>query len=290
MDAPELFASLGIDYKRHGESSEVTANFVGTRCPLCSPHGDRYKLGFAISSPYVGSCWTCGKVKLWDFLDMSGVPRQTIKERFGHLEKGIPFKKMPAGKYVLPGGVQPMMEAHRKYLKGRGFDPDVIESCWGVQAIGNYPGGMKWRLFIPITWRGKPASWTSRTISKHYQPKYWSAKPDQEVYSNKTLLYGHDQAGHACIVVEGPFDVWAIGHGAVATLGTEYTQSQITKLARFHKRVICFDSSVDAQRRARSLADQLAVFDGETVVVELDSPDPGSADSKELTMLRKLIR
>ena len=100
MDVVNLLSSLGIDFKRHGENSEVTSGFIGVRCPLCSPHGDRYKLGIPIAVPWVASCWTCGKMKLWDFLIASGVSREVCKERLGTLDRGIPTKKVVGGKLV----------------------------------------------------------------------------------------------------------------------------------------------------------------------------------------------
>lgn len=290
MDITGLLTSLGIEYRRHGSDSEVTENFVGVRCPLCSPQGNRFKLGIPLRNPFVATCWTCGKVKLWDFLAAAGVSPRDCKERFGLLDQGVSRKKEVAGKLEVPKAVVPMGKAHRAYLRKRGLDPELIESTWGVQGIGPDGGYLKWRLYIPIAWRGKPVSWTTRAISDEVTPKYRTAKPEQEKIHAKTLLYGHDLANHACIVVEGPGDAWRIGPGAVATMGTVVTRAQMAKLSRFSLRIICMDSDPAAQRRANTLAGDLSVFDGETLIVRLDSPDPGSATDKEVRQLRRMLR
>lgn len=289
MDLANLFSSLNIDFKRHGENSEVTERWIGVRCPYCSPFGDRFKLGFPIGVPWTGSCWTCGKMKLWDFLVAVGVSHEECKRRLGTLDRGLPDRREAPGRLVIPAGVEPMGKAHRACLKRRGLDPDVIESLWGVQGIAKSPK-LAWRLFIPIRWRGKAQSWTTRAISDENKPKYLTAKPHEEAISSKELLYGHDLANHACIVVEGPGDAWRIGPGAVATLGVAYSKAQVLKLSRFSLRIIAFDNDPKAQQRANILAGQLSVFDGETVIARLDSADPGSASQREVNELRRMLK
>jgi hypothetical protein len=103
---------------------------------------------------------------------------------------------------------------------------------------------------------------------------------------HRNLLYGEDYCRHTILVHEGPLDVWAVGPGATATCGTEFSPAQIRRIARYPRRGICFDSEPAAQTRARRLAAQLSLFPGETDLIKLDANDPGSAGAKELAELR----
>lgn len=229
-------------------------------------------------------------MKLWDFLVDHGADRGAIKEHLGFLDRKPWIRTTRKGKLIVPQGVEPMGKLHRRYLADkRKLDPDEIEAVWGVQGIANAPR-LPWRLFIPIVHRRHILSWTTRAIVDSITPKYLSATPNEEVVPGKELIYGIDKAIHACAIVEGPGDVWNIGPGAVATLGTSYTQAQLVLLSRFAFRLIIFDNSRPAQRRARELADQLAVFDGETVIGRLDAPDPGSAGKREIAEIRRMLR
>jgi DNA primase len=194
----------------------------------------------------------------------------------------------PSGRLKIPTDAGSMMKPHRNYVKGRGFTPSLIEEVYQVGGIG-VSHRLAWRLFIPIHYRGRMVSWTTRAIGNAQGPRYVSARPSEEAVSHRTLLYGEDLAGHSIVVVEGPIDAWAIGPGAVATMGLACTKDQIEKIAQHPSRAICFDSSEIAQKRARKVADQLKNFPGETDVVELESgEDAAEADPEEIEELRKI--
>jgi hypothetical protein len=173
------------------------------------------------------------------------------------------------------------------YLTGRGFDIDYLERVWGVRATGplsNYP----FRVFLPVYLGRKAVSWLARAACNQ-EPRYRNASPKEKSIDEKKLLFGAQFIKDTAIVVEGSLDAIRIGRGAVATLGMSYTVQQVNRLADCWKRVIVFDNSVQAQARARQLADQLAVFPGETYVVNLTADDPGSASIAEVKALRKFV-
>jgi DNA primase len=199
-------------------------------------------------------------------------------------------KDRPTGKLVLPEGIKPMTPRHRHYLKKRGFDPDEMEKVWHLQGIG-MAAKLSWRLFIPITLKGKVVSWTTRSLDPQVRMKYIGASSECESVPKRDLLYGEDYASpHSVICVEGPADVWAIGPGAVATLGIAYSQSQLMKLSRYTNRYIVYDAEERAQEKARQLCSDLKVFSGNTYNVVMDSKDPGEASRKEINQLRRLLK
>jgi len=188
----------------------------------------------------------------------------------------------------MPPGVEALQRPHKRYLRQRGFDPDELECLWGVQGIG-MSSKCGWSIWIPIHQGGEVVSWTTRTIGKA-EPKYNGAGLDEEQINKKTILYGADYVGVSVIVVEGPTDVWAVGPGAVATLGLQYTKQQMLALSRYAHRTICFDSGHLAQKQARRLASELQAFPGQTDVVELETgDDPAEADPEEVDVLRSYL-
>ncbi len=64
--------------------------------------------------------------------------------------------------------------------------------------------------------------------------------------------------------------------------------SQLRAIAEFPVRAICFDAEPEAQRRAAALAEQLALFPGQTHVVLLQTgKDAAGADPAEVAEIRQ---
>jgi hypothetical protein len=179
---------------------------------------------------------------------------------------------------------------HKLYLLRRGFDPDVLQEQWELEGIGRHGGDLSWRVYIPIIFRGERVSWTTRAIGEKVKHRYLSASAEQEAYNHKELIYGIDHCRHSIVAVEGPADAWNVGPGAGCLFGIDFTPAQVLLLSQFPIRIICFDSSPDAQRRAEELCEQLAPFHGSTKRVELDAEDPGKAKPREVKALRKLAK
>lgn len=291
MRFQEVLDEYRIRYQTEGKYAR--SGWIQFHCPFCSGGKDPNKpyAGYNIAFNYV-NCWRCGPHRVGDTIqELTGLSWRDVKSILSNLEtERAPRKtsKVRRGKLDLPKKVGPMLPAHKQYLRDRGFDPAVIERLWNVQGIG-MAKNLAWRLFIPIYYCGEVCSWTTRTISETRPDRYISASEGQEVYSHKDLLYGLDYCRHTVVVVEGPTDVWRVGPGAVATLGTGWSRRQLNLLSRFTRRVVCYDNEPAGQRRANELCDLLAVFPGETHNVRLDAKDPGSASKKEIRQLRKMF-
>lgn len=289
MRVTDYLDQLGVDYRRHGESPHVSDGWVGLECPFCGRGTGRYGLGHNLRSGRT-SCWKCGGHSLAAALaEITGIDYRKLKADLGGVDRPSRAPTEVSGKLELPPGVVDLQRPHRDYLAGRGFDPGEIADRWRVQGIG-IASHLQWRLLIPVHRDREVVSWTTRAISDDvpHTARYRGAKRSQESIAKHRLLYGEDHARHAVVVVEGPTDVWAIGPGAVCTCGVGYSAAQVARLARFLVRVICFDSDPAAQRRARALADALAVFPGETHVVRLDAKDAATALLENPDELREL--
>lgn len=288
----EILQDLGIAFQGEGDPGG-RPGWVQVTCPDC---GDQSSKGYA--KKYLGislstgaaNCWRCGRKNTATVLAaITGVPVARVRERLDGARMAAPLVRR-TGRLVVPAGVGPMGPGHRAYLAARGLDAAVVARVWGVCGIGQVGGAwrpLRWRLYIPIHHHGEVVSWTTRTIQPNVRTRYVSAAHEQEVIHHKDILYGADYAHHTIIIHEGPVDVWATGPGAVATLGTGYTEAQLRAMSNYLVRVVCFDSEPEAQRRARGLAAALSPFPGEThnVVLETGS-DPADADPEELAELR----
>lgn len=284
MKFTEILDRFRIPYLTEGHE-HCTAGWVQLDCPQCSRDSGRYRLGYNLAGGYC-SCWYCGGVPLVRVVaELTHLSYQQVRKLLGEVEKEQHTKREASGKLILPAGVGPLLPAHRRYLRKRGFDPTTLERLWRLQGIG-VSSQLAWRIFIPIFFQGRMVSWTTRSIGESHDKRYRSAKPEQEVIHHKTLLYGEDYARHAVIVVEGPTGCWRIGPGTVGTLGTGYSRAQMLRISRYPVRVICFDPEPQAQERARRLCDELMVLPGETYNVTLDDHDPGEATDEEVAYLR----
>jgi hypothetical protein len=286
----ELLEEYDVPIAPEGHE-HTTEGWIQFDCPFCDEGGHQYHMGFNIRGGFV-NCWSCGAHSIASVIRAyTTLSFKAVKKICDEI---IPEKETPIMRENIKGFLDTpplgsLQDVHIRYLSGRGFDYHNIQKLWQIKATG-VVGHLKWRIFIPITHRGKIVSWTTRALKKTAKKKYHSAKPEQELIPHKNLLYGSDYVRHTAIVVEGPLDVWAIGPGAVATFGTAFTPQQVISLLRVPRRVICYDNQPTAQKQATKLCDALGAFSGETINVKLDSKDPGEANIKELKKLRKFLK
>ncbi len=286
MNIKDVLDQHRIPYREAGQHHHVTQGWINLDCPYCSPRSGRYRLGFNLAGGYM-SCWVCGFCPpVATLAEILGMPSKGIPALLGGLVSLPRALATPRGKLALPAGLGPLQTVHMDYLKGRGFDPDILTELWELQGTGVSTNGMSWRIFIPIHFHGQVVSWTTRGITDKGS-RYHNAKPDQEAMKAKDLLYGIDHCRHSIIICEGPADVWRIGLGAVATMGVVWTQTQLALMLQFPIRAVCFDNEPNAQHRAMKLCQELSVFPGDTSNVILEGKDPAESSEDEIQQLRK---
>ena len=287
MSLVEFLDKYGVETTQ--QHKHATTGWIQIReCPDCQ--SQNFHLGIKLDGSRA-SCFRCGGKNVSNLLKtLSQAPWPEIK---AVVQAGIFVPReaelQHTGAYTPPTSMLPLSQCkkHSKYMKSRGFDIDYCEQVWGLQGTGvwsNYP----WRVFIPVTYRNRPVSWTARAIVDGVDPKYQTASPEEKSLDEKDFLFGMDKAkGNAVIVVEGPLGAIKIGEGATATYGLAYTQKQFLCLLKYNRRIVCFDNEPQAQRRAKELAASLSAFPGETFNVNLDAEDPGTISPKERESLRK---
>jgi hypothetical protein len=278
-------APEGHDHYRPG--------WINFDCPMCSKDWKHYRLGYNQQYGYL-NCWQCGNMRLYDVL-INTIPDIDRKE-LGDFVRGIDYVAVrqikKQGKLILPTGLGGLQDCHKDYLRARGFNWRELKRLWQIRGTGVFSQSsqgtdLKFRIFIPIHYRGEVVSWTTRSIGDKHERRYISASSDEESFAHKGLLYGADYVRHAAIICEGPTDVWRIGPGSVCTFGTSYSSAQLEQLSRYPVRVVCSDRERAAQRKAKELCRLLSVFPGYTFNVELSAKDPGEATKHEIQKLRR---
>jgi len=184
----------------------------------------------------------------------------------------------------------PLNRNHRKYLTGRGFDPDQIADMWGVEGCGGRGGAWRHRIIIPIYEAdgSRWVSWTARTTSQTVRPRYKVLEADKSLVDVTGLLYGqHLVPGDTIVVVEGPLDAWAIGPGAVALLGAGWDSQQLMKiLVGFSRVSVLFDEDLAGRKHRFSLCHELAALGKEVDLIHGMDGDPASLSKSEIATLR----
>lgn len=278
-----------VPYMQGGNHRHVRHGWIGYQCPWCGTSS--WHLGTRLTDGYT-TCWRCGPHRVGDVLiELTKQPWAVVKPIVEQFGGRFQAKQAPLGaKLKLPMGIGGLLPCHKEYLRNRGFNPDYLRDTWGVGGIGGV-STLPWRLFIPIYIRKDMVSWTTRAIGGDGL-RYVSAKPVEESVPIKNTLYGqHLVPGHTVVVVEGPADAWAIGPGAVAVYGLNVSERQIAEIQSYSTRIVCFDNTTDAQKRAKKLCDKLKAVTSHgsvTYQVLLESgSDPGSASTDEITELRE---
>lgn len=267
---------------KHSRSGWTQVRF----CMEC--HSQKYHLGIR-DDMQRAACYQCGGKFVPKLLHtLTGAPWHEINALLGN--KAFIQSEKPAdmGVYTPPTMLQPLQDvpAVATYLSDRGYDLDYLASVWGVQATGNFSNYPR-RAFMPIYHGRRLVSWTARAACGQ-EPRYQTANNKEKSFHEKHLLFGNQFVRDACIVVEGPISAISLGRGAVATFGLAYTMEQVLWLSDIWNRVIVFDNSLAAQRKAKELATRLSGFPGKTTVVNLDSADPGEASEVEIQVIREL--
>lgn len=284
----ELLDDLDIEYVEAGQHHHAHEGWIQIDCPFCAPNSQKFHMGYKLSGGYM-SCWMCGKHDTVEVLaTITGRTHQQIKRLLVGVERDrrIYTQSEKRGVYNPPRAVGPLLRPHRRYLRDRGFDVEMLERLWNLKGLG-ICGRMSWRIFVPVEHEGVPVSWTTRSIAPEATQRYISAKKSEELINHKHLIYGEDYCRYSIIVVEGAPDAWKIGPGCGAILGLSITRQQIARISKYPVRAICFDNQPAAQRRAQKLCDLLGPLPGETYNIQLDSKDAAEAKNKDIRQLRK---
>ena len=275
-----------------GGHHHCAAGWLQTHCPFCSP-GSGFHLGFSLERGNF-HCWRCGGHRVMEVLAKLCGGEASAKEAVSKYREGsrqilptIPVRLRTAW---IPRGIRPLRPAHLHYLKGRKFNPDLLVKEWGLLGTdGLSELGWRWRVIFPIQNReGNTIAYGGRAIGKGVKPKYRFPTNRQFTQDPRGVLYGIDRVeGDAVVICEGPTDVWRLGPGAVALMGVDWKTEQADALKGFRRRYIMLDPDPAGKRKAEDLAHWLAMYSGETEIIEDLPCDPGDLPQREADQIMK---
>ena len=289
MDIVEYLQIRGIDYVQEGKN--VGSTEVNINCPFCSDPS--YHLSINLVDP-IFSCWRCrtqGHIsKLIYHFEKTNA--KTILEKLSYSSARITTRSsIPIEGRQFPSQVKftfstqkELLQLHSDWLQARNFNPEYIFNKYRLMCVG--PTSIfKYRLIIPIYMQRRLVAYTSRDVTNKAELRYLIAKNEECVIPVKQTLYNYDNAKDTAIVVEGPTDVWRLGDGAVATLGTVFTSQQIFLLGKFTRVFIMYDAK--AEEVGEKLAHQASSVVPFVELIEMSEGDPADMSEKEVRSLRR---
>jgi DNA primase len=283
-----------ISYSTSGKN--VTKNWCNIQCPFCQDHSNH--LGIHLDTGNF-SCWKCGSKGVIEnlIIEIEQCSFKEAKKIINKYRTDLVFKKekrINANELILPKeATNTLPLKHREYLISRGFDPDYLQQKYKIMAC-DILGDYKFRIIIPIYFKNKLVNFTAKSIYDNAKLKIKNCPNEQAVIQRDSLLYNFDNIkDRKCIIVEGFTDVWKMGDGAVATMGTKFTNAQIQLLSSYCDSVwILYDSELkDSQApiQAEKLAHSLYGLIKKVEILSLKSGDPGDLTFKQVEKIREEI-
>jgi len=268
--------------------------WIQISCCMCQDNS--FHGGFNIAGNYY-NCWKCGNHRIVDVISqLLGIKWYEAKDLINQytnasiVDLALKDKKKAQAKEIeWPANCHSISGKHKKYLIKRNFNSDKIWRDWGIQGTGPI-GPYKFRIIIPIYFDGKLVSYQGRDITGRSDLRYKACPIEKEVIHHKHLVYGIDHVkNRKAVIVEGVFDVWRLGYGAVSTFGTEVTNEQVILLAdRLDKAYICFDEG--AEFKANELGGRLIALGVDVELITIDAEDPAELSDLEASKIMKLIK
>ena len=296
FDIRKYLDSLSVPYWEHGMN--VSKGWIGTQCLYCDDSHNHmgvhlYRKNF--------SCWKCGaKGSLTDLIcDLENVSYHIALQRIEEFQSNTPQQpkeRQPLeddGQNILPFGWSPTLTKTQKmWIRGRRYDPNIIQKQWGIVA-GPPTGRWGHRIICPVLLRSRTRSWVGIDASGTKSARYKASSVEESLTPTSELPYGiNNLNGGTVLIVEGILDVWRMGRGAIATLGTGISDRKIETLAalKINRYFIMFDSETQAIKKANSLGNTLRHMTRREVnILELDKGDPDDLDDKTASDIRKDI-
>jgi DNA primase len=290
FDALRYLKDTGLQFLEAG-NPDVSPGWVGISCPFCrdpKAHG-----GFNIEKGYY-SCWRCGGHDLVDVIAALEriKPHEAVSKLVGYEISSPPrgtlkIRKKNAGTASLPLGCGPLAAIHKSYLKKRNFDPDFLEAKYNLQGTGPV-GPYRLRIIAPIYLDRTLISYQGRDVTGKAEIPYKACPKDQEAVEHKDSLYNVDNARDTAIVVEGIFDVFRMGDGAVATFGVGFRWTQVEMMAeRFKKVILLYDGEPKAQAQARKIVNALNNLGVKSENILLSQGDPAELSPEDALHIKE---
>ena len=289
------------------DGKNISDGYIGIKCLFCNDSSNH--LGIRVKDLKI-SCWKCGKHSLVDlvkevlqidFKAALNIARSI--ERDDLIRPIITDKKsgdISNARTILPFNSRDIFpRIHIQYLRSRGFNARKIIRQYNLKACYR-SGKYRYRIIIPCYMHGKLVSFTARDITDQQKPKYLAASKAETNFPPGQCIYNFDtvERGGKAILVEGPFDVFRMGHGSICFFGVRLTGQRMIEIANkdLDKLYIFFDTEPQAQKYARSLAVTLAPLVKNVEILQITNPafvrrklDPGELSFEHAARIKNWL-
>lgn len=277
------------------KTKHTREGWINTRCPICGT--DKLFLGWNIERGHF-HCWSGGKHNLYKLIEAwtGKKPTKALIQKYQKTSSPVQIHPKQNINYFIPEppeGTQDKLGAlQRRYLETRNFDPDEIKKIWDIKSTPSV-GRFSHRLVMPVYYKGKIWHYQTRDVTGLQNPPYLQIPNEKTPDSLKNLVYGLDYVHNAMIIVEGVFDAWRIGKGAVCLFGCSWTMAQLEKLLEKNCDMyyVLFDNdNLGVNNDRDRLIHSLKGFDKNVAQLSIDASDPAEMDDEETKEVRNLVR
>jgi DNA primase len=285
FDIISYLQSRNVPFSYGGNN--VSSGWIGINCLFCLDPSNH--LGINLQSKAF-SCFRCAEkgnaIKLIQEID--GVSEAEAWKIMHEYTNGffIAKEKHYQSKVKFPPGTSKNFgEQHLSFLENRKYEAQTVIKQYDLYATGPV-GDYKHRLLIPVFFKKRIVSFVGRDVTNQSKIKYKNSSEQYSIKDVKQCLYNMDSViQDKAVIVEGVFDTWRIGDGAIATFGTKYTREQLRLLKGLKRVFILYDA--DAIPTAHKLAYDLTTIVPQIEVLELSEGDPDNLTEKDVRALRK---
>jgi len=269
----------GIPFDEEGKN--ISEGWIGLNCPFCDDPSNH--LGINLEDKRV-SCWRCGKKSLIQtiarFSNVSVSRSRSIISR--HQSRIISSRSRKASildtleetDIALPSSASKNFpELHTAWLKKRNFEPAEVIKRYDLHAVYQ-TGKYKYRIIAPIYVARRMVSFVGRDVTEEADTPYLNCPNEESLIPARRCLYNIDTVERVALIVEGITDVWRIGRGAVATLGTEFTKAQVNLLSGLDKVFVMFDAGRESTNMARKFSAAATSVVKSVEIIEMTTGDP----------------
>jgi hypothetical protein len=297
----EFFEEYDVRYWLGGKN--VSSGYVGIRCRFCDD--DSNHLGIRIKDLQC-SCWKCGGHSFPRLVQIIvGCPLREAKLITRNIEhdediKPQRFESYSKKKNILPENARDLFpRVHLEYLRSRGFSPKQIIRKYSLKAVYR-SGKYKFRIIIPAFERRKMIAFTSRDVTNEQDPKYLAASAGECKVNPSEVIYNIDtvERGRDAILVEGPFDVFKMGDGAICFFGVQLTGQRLLKLRskEIRRLFVFYDADKPGRKQARRIARIAApcvrsveILKIQDAIVRDSKTDPGSLSLDQCRRIKSYL-
>lgn len=291
LDAIAVLSEANIPYREQGKN--IGQGWIGVNCPFC--HDTGYHMGIHLDSKSI-SCWKCGTtgniLKLMAAITGSFKDGLKLVEKLNvktlYQKKEIKIKENNTEVQFPRGTRQGLGNVHKNYLKRvRHMNPDYLADTYNLYSTGG-DSNMPYRIIVPVVYRYKLLTYTSISVEENPTFRYIHCSNEKSVVFIKHFLYNLESVKQKVFVVEGIFDAWRMGEGAVCTFGVKPTEQQVQLLAGIPMVNIVFDGDAAGYIGARKLAEKLAAFTRVQIIELPKGTDPDTLTRKEINSIKEL--